>query len=99
MILKQGVKLTNLQPQLLVAFIVANDVYKNHYKELVITSCDDSTHGKTTLHGKGCAFDCRTSFFSIDEAIRVANEIRAKIDDDFDVIFEKDHIHIEFQPK
>ncbi len=98
MILKQGVKLTSLQPQLIVGIIVANDVYKAHGKELVITSMDDSKHGKTTLHGKGLAFDCRTSYFINGEAEKVANEIRAKIDESFDVIFEGDHIHIEYDP-
>lgn len=99
MILKTGVKITNLKPQLVIAFIVANDVYKAHGQELVITSVDDSKHGSTTLHGKGQAFDCRTSYFINGEGQRVANEIRAKIDDDFDVVYEKDHIHIEYDPK
>ena len=99
MILKQGVKIANLQPQLIIAIIVANDVYKAHSQELVITSVDDSKHGATTLHGKGCAFDCRTSYFLNGEGQRVANEIRAKIDEDFDVVYEGDHIHIEYDPR
>lgn len=96
MILKQGVRIANLQPQLLVAMMVANDVYKAHNQELVITSVDDSKHGNITLHGKGYAFDCRTSYFLNGEGQRVANEIRAKIDDCFDVVFEGNHIHIEY---
>ena len=99
MVLKQGVKITNLKPQLIIAIIVANDVYNLHKQELVITSCDDSKHGIGTLHGQGYAFDCRTSYFTNGEAQRVANEIRAKIDDAFDVVYEGDHIHIEYDPK
>lgn len=96
MILKQGVKVSNLKPQLIIAFIVANDVYKAHGQELVITSCDDSKHGVGTLHGQGFAFDARTSYFLKGESERVANEIRAKIDDCFDIVNESDHIHIEY---
>jgi len=99
MILKQGVKIANLKPQLIIAIMVANDVYRLHGKELVITSVDDSKHGKNTLHGSGSAFDCRTSYFMAGEAERVANEIRAKIDEDFDIAFETDHLHIEYDPK
>lgn len=97
--IKQGVKITNLKPQLLLAIIVADNVYTIHNQELVITSLDDSVHGNGTLHGQGYAFDCRTSYFSVDEAEKVAYEIRTKIDEDFDVVYEKDHIHIEYDPK
>lgn len=99
MILKQGVKISNLQPQLIIAIIVSNGVYYAHGKELVITSVDDSKHGTNTLHGKGFAFDLRTNYFLNGEAQRVANEIRAKLTNDFDVVLERDHIHIEYEPK
>jgi len=99
MILKQGVKLTNLQPQILLAIMVVDGIYSKHGKELVITSLDDSKHGSATLHGKGLAFDCRTSYFLNGEPERVVNEIRAKLGTDFDVLFEGDHIHCEYDAK
>jgi len=97
--LKQGVKIASLKPQLIIAIIVANDVYAAHGQELVITSVDDSKHGATTLHGQGMAFDCRTSYFKPGEGAIVATEIRERIDQDFDVVYEGDHIHIEYDVK
>jgi conjugal transfer mating pair stabilization protein TraG len=99
MILKAGVKIANLKPQLIIAVIVSNGVYNAHGKELVITSCDDSKHGTGTKHGTGNAFDLRINYFSVNESVIVANEIRAKLTPDFDVVHEKDHIHIEYDPK
>jgi hypothetical protein len=98
MILKQGVKIVNLKPQMILGIMIANEVYKAHSQELVITSCDDSKHGNGTLHGQGFACDFRTSFFLSGETERVANEIRAKCDDCFDVVNEIDHIHMEYDP-
>jgi phospholipase C len=99
MILKPGVKIANLKPQLLIAIIIADNVYSAHKQELVITSVDDSKHGSTTLHGSGNAFDCRTSYFTKAEQMTVHSEIKNKCGDNFDVILELDHIHIEHDPR
>lgn len=99
MILKPGVKLTNLQPQILLAMIVAESVYHSFQTEFVITSVDDSKHGATTLHGKGMAFDCRTRDLSKEDAKLVVYNIKQRLGNDFDVILESDHIHIEYDEK
>jgi hypothetical protein len=98
MILKPGVKIANLKPQLLIAIMVSDHVYTFYGKELVITSIDDSKHGIGTLHGQGYAFDLRTSYFTNNEQLLVSGEIRTKLGDNFDVVLEIDHIHIEYDP-
>lgn len=85
---------------LAIAFIVAADVYREYEIECVITSIMDGVHSETSLHYSGNAFDLRIK--NIPAAIgasTIANEIRTRLNHHYDVILEKDHIHIEYQPR
>ncbi len=97
--LKHNVKLQGLQPQIMMAVIVANDIYNQHDKELVITSVNDSKHGENSIHYKGNAIDLRTRYFGNQEKIEVYREIQSRLGYDFDVVLENDHIHVEYDPK
>ncbi len=97
--LKKTVKLKGLQPQILIAVMVANDVYRDFGKELVITSVNDSKHSEFSLHYSGDAIDIRTRYFTSEEKVAVHKEIKDRLTKDFDVVLEKDHIHIEYDPK
>jgi hypothetical protein len=95
-----SVRLTGMRPELLFAMMVANEVYAGHNEILVITSVNDGRHSLTSLHYAGCAFDCRTRCFPSHEyATAVALEIKRRLGLDFDVLFEGDHIHVEYQPR
>ena len=96
--LKEDVILQGLRPEMLIAVIVCNDVYAKYGEELVITSAVDSKHSAKSLHYSGCAIDIRTRFFEFDEVSLVAADIRGRLTEDFDVVVESDHIHIEYQP-
>ncbi len=97
--LKNNVRLKGLQPQILIAVMVANDVYRQHGKELVITSVNDSKHGTNSIHYKGNAVDLRTHYFDNQERLEVYREIKSRLIVDFDVVLENNHIHIEYDPK
>lgn len=97
--IKTGVSLKNLCPQMVVAYIVANDVFSEMGYECVITSCDDSEHGKDTLHGQGKATDFRTRHLP-DQNTKVAVKERlvSRLGEEYDVVLEADHMHVEFDP-
>lgn len=99
MILKSSVRLVDLTPQLLLALAIANDIYKRHGKELAVTSIDDSIHGSGSLHPSGNAADLRTYYFTADEIPQILSELKQALTIDFDVIFENDHFHVEYDPK
>jgi len=92
-----SVKLAGVRPELVVAMIIADQVYAKHGRELVITSVTDGKHSLTSLHYIGSAFDCRT--YDDMDNVALRDEIKGKLNVDFDVVLESDHIHIEFQPK
>ena len=89
-----------LQPELILGIIIANEVYSIHGFEMVITSINDSKHSATSLHYSGSAIDLRTT--TLDPSYdwnSVVTDIRIRLNKHYDVILEKDHIHLEWQPK
>ena len=95
-----NVSLQSLAPQLVLALVICNEVYNEYDAELVITSVNDSTHSNTSLHYNGCAVDLRTRNLKDQaEKERVAQQLVGKLNRDFDVILESDHIHLEYQPR
>lgn len=97
--LKADVNLIGLKPELLVAMVAAETVYRAYAGELVITSCNDGKHMAESKHYIGAAFDCRTRDVTAELQVTIANAIRAALTKQFDVILESDHIHVEFDPK
>ena len=95
--IKKGVKVGEFARTVMVT--VADDVYKDYGKELVITSMGDGRHGYGSLHYIYHAIDTRTRYFSDSEKLAVADDIRDRLGDDFDVVVENNHLHIEYQPK
>ncbi len=86
---------------MVLALIAADRVFACATWELTVTSVTDGKHGTNSLHPKGQAVDLRTARAGIDqtEATRLAHKLRAVLNDQFDVVVEEDHIHLEFDPK
>lgn len=100
MICKTGVKLIGVHPQTFFAIYVADQVYQSvTNKEVTVTSCNDSNHSRTSLHYAGYAVDLRIK--DVDKALweTLRTEIAKRLTDEYDVILESNHIHIEYQPK
>ena len=93
------VSFQSLAPQLVLALVVANEVYNEYGVELVITSANDSGHGPSSLHYAGAAVDLRTRTLKEEDRQEVRDKIQEKLNIDFDVVLESDHIHLEYQPK
>jgi hypothetical protein len=65
-------------------------------EDLVITCGTDGKHRTGSLHYIGHAVDIRRS--SLKDAELTVGKFRNVLGDDFDVILEPTHIHVEFQP-
>ncbi len=92
-----SVQARSLSPQLLLAVVVADGVLAEHGVQTVITSLNDGTHGDTSLHYAGCAVDLRTH--GLKDPAAVVQEIKRRLNIDWDVLLESTHIHIEYQPR
>ena len=96
--LKKGVRIRGLRPEIVLAMIMANEVCEKLGVEMVITSCTEGKHSWGSLHYSGCAFDFRKWVFS-DNGVEARKMLSEKLGQEFDVVLERTHIHVEFQPK
>ena len=97
--IKSGVTMQGLKLEMRHVLKVANEVYKKYGQELVITSALDGTHSSGSYHYFGYALDFRTRYFTNEIAKKVAHEIRIKLSSDYFVLFEGNHIHVQFNAK
>lgn len=94
--LKKGVRLHGIRPELVLALGIADQVYADLDYATVVTSVIDGKHMRTSLHYTGGAFDIRVTK-NHGEALR--QRIAHALGEDFDVVLEEAHIHVEWQPK
>jgi len=97
--LKSGVCVTGIQPEMILAIIIAQRVYDDLDTLLVITSCVEGKHSATSLHYAGAAVDLRTRDMSKAAAKRARDDIAAALTSDYDVLWETNHLHLEWQPR
>lgn len=98
--LKPGVRITGVQPQLTLAIGITYSVFRqNSVTELVITSVSDGQHSRQSLHYVGHAFDIRISELAQDTRVSLVSDMKNCLGEEFDVILEDTHIHVEWQPK
>ena len=103
---KKGASIEGMRSEARRAIEEVDKVYVSSGIMLIITSgtegeSGDGVHRKDSKHYTGDAFDCRTR--NIPGSRRatkdIYNIIRRVLGDDFDVVLEKDHIHVEYDPK
>ena len=98
MILKPGVRLQGIRPEVVVALIAAQEIWKSLGVELVVTSCIDGTHSRGSMHYSGSAVDLRSANLGTN-AVSATQRLQTALGNDYDVLLETDHIHVEYQPK
>ena len=90
------VNIVDLAPQLVMLLPVIDQIYHDEYNtELVITSGKDGIHKQGSLHYEGKAVDLR--IWNIWDSLIA--RLKKELGPDFDVVLEKDHIHLEWDPK
>jgi len=88
-----------IHPEIFRALAAAAEVWEqNGAPELVVTSLDDGEHRPDSKHYKGDAADLRIWNLPRARWHAATNDLAARIGDDFDVVLEKDHVHVEWDP-
>lgn len=88
-----------VRPPVWDAIIIASNIFAEYSKDLVITSLCDGKHSKNSKHYEGNAIDLRRRHLTSDELTNIYNKLANTLGDDYDVIIETTHIHIEYDPK
>lgn len=97
--LKAGVKLSGVRPELVLALGIAAEIYQKYFGiVMTVTSVKDGAHKSGSKHYVGCAADLRVWGLE-GRIVTVVDAIKTALGEDFDVVPEGDHIHLEFDPK
>lgn len=78
---------------------VVEQVFGAYGYHWVITAGRDGTHMLHSKHGRDEALDVRSRQIKEEDLPHILDELRTHLGKDFDVVFESDHIHIEWDPK
>lgn len=97
--IKAGCKFKRFTPQLAQFIMAVIRTWDLHAPAIVpvITSANDRKHMTASLHYEDLAWDLRTN--SIPDAGKVeeiARTLRVDLGSDWDVVIEKDHVHVEW---
>lgn len=96
--IKPGVRVRAMQPEILLAVVIAHELFRERAERLVITSCTDGRHKDGSLHYTGCAVDLRLPMLTV-QRDQVVKELAERLSAEYDVVLEADHIHVEYDPK
>lgn len=97
---KDGVD-ARLTAEIIPVLLDAERIWTEHGRAegVTITSGRDGRHKVGSLHYTGNAVDLRTRYWSETEKHAVSVELQAVLGLDYDVVVERDHIHVEYDPK
>jgi len=97
MLVKLGVDISRLERPARRALCVVEECFRDAgCEEPVITSTYEGTHMACSLHYSNKAFDIRLPARGCVEEL--LGLLRRRLGDDFDLLMEGDHIHIEYDP-
>lgn len=99
--LKVGVRIDLVKPQIALAFAVIQAIYAHFGEdECVITSGNDGSgvHMVGSKHFEGYAIDLRLPKQGAKWSI-IHKTMKDALGKEFDVLFEKNHYHVEYDPK
>jgi len=95
---KTGISVRGIRPEILAARMVAAHIWKRYGQELVITSGSEGKHSKGSSHYRGEAEDYRTRYFDPLSVQGIADELQDALGDEYQVIVETTHIHVQWKP-
>lgn len=99
---KQGVKFYGVKTETLAGIMIASFVYYRNGHALTVLKLVTENPGVErlrTAHDQGLAFDIRTQMIAKAKQPAMVMSLKDALGDDYDVVLEKDHIHIEFDTK
>jgi len=96
-----GVRINDVQPETIFGMMIASSVFQMHNQDFTITSVTDGAEDRLpgSLHSAGLAFDIRTWSLSGFQLEKIVYDLQQALGEEWDVVNEEDHIHVEYDPK
>lgn len=96
MLIKAGVDISRLERNTRRSLTVVDAILNAESELFIITSTYEGNHSVGSLHYANQAYDIR---FPLNDPHRIFRKIQKALGKNFDVVWEKDHIHVEYDPK
>lgn len=97
---KDGVKIDGVKKETIELMLLLNGYFVAKIgKPFVVTSCMEGKHMKGSKHYSGYAVDIRIRHLSVCEMNNLLAWFKINYDKEYDMVVEKDHLHIEYDPK
>lgn len=93
---KDGVSLFGLKPEMRKVLMWCDALIARYKVPFVVTSTTEGVHSSASLHPFGYAVDVRTRDLTLIQVNQLADQLRQRLGDRYDVVIEKTHLHIEF---
>lgn len=97
--IKSNVTCDGIKIQCLDAILICARIFFKYGENFTITSITDGVHSALSLHYKGLAFDIRTRELKNMTPKQMADLLKIALGDEYDVVVENTHIHVEHDPK
>ena len=94
--IKSGVQVGGIQPEMILALMVAEPILEDYGQDLVITSCTDSQHSKNSRHYIGYGLDLRSRDVQTSDISLLVDDLKLALGSEYYVAFETHHFHIQF---
>lgn len=94
--IKQGVRLVGLQPQMVLAYVIIRPILEKYGQEPVITSISDGKHSKNSRHYIGYGMDLRSRDVNPEDIPQATLEMKEALGSEFYIAFEVNHFHIQW---
>lgn len=85
--------------EILDALLHITRIYHARGYDVHVTSLGDGQHLPNSLHYQGRAIDIRTRHVQTKDLPGIAHELKTSLGADYDVVFEGNHFHVEYDPK
>lgn len=98
--IKKGASVKGLRPEMLLAIWIIDAINYDYGVRTLITSGSDE-HPKRlawTLHDDGLAVDLRHPGLNAARMVNWHDDIVDALGPEYDIVVEKDHVHVEYQP-
>jgi len=96
---KKGVQIRGIRSEMTLALAVIGQIMLDFKVEFVVTSVVDGKHSYGSLHYCGSAIDVRTRDLTEGQKLSLEVRVRSSLTNEYDVVLESDHLHVEYQPK
>lgn len=95
----QGASISGIRPESVIGMLVALSLFNELEQPFELSSGLEGKHGRNSLHFVGLAFDVTTRGIDQRAHAEITKHLVDRLGDEFDVVYEQSHWHIEFQPE